>query len=341
MIGPKGRKMLNKIRSVVESGVFSFILFASFVYTYWLFAPRGWGSDPKSLKAVVFISVAHYLTAIFCGYWAGWRSRSDGWIYGIVGYFLFKALTTAFHMHAVLPFPLHIKLLGFIPILTLLMFGGVVGEQRAHYAPASQQGKAIYPVIKRILDTILSLTILLLLAPLMLAVAIGIKLSSPGPIFFHQKRVGVHGRTINVIKFRTMNIGADELVDRLQLLKGQQNDTCQIQDDPRVFSFGKFLRTTSIDELPQLINIAKGDMSLVGPRPLIADELETSDTDNLRRLEVKPGLTGLAQTNGRGNLSSDERLKLDIRYVESQSFFLDLQIMLKTIWQVLMRHGAY
>jgi lipopolysaccharide/colanic/teichoic acid biosynthesis glycosyltransferase len=333
--------MLNKIRAIIESGVFSFILFASFVYIYWFFAPQGWGAAPQSLRAVVFISVAHYLTAIFCGYWAGWRSRADGWIFGIAGYFLFKGLASAFHMHAVLPFPLHIKLLGFIPILTLLMFGGVIGEQRAHYAPASQQGKAIYPLVKRILDIALSSTILLLLAPLMLAVAIGIKISSPGPIFFHQKRVGLHGRTINVIKFRTMQSDADEIIDRLQLLKDQENDTCQIKDDPRVFSFGKFLRTTSMDELPQLINITKGDMSLVGPRPLIAEELEASESDNLQRLEVKPGLTGLAQTNGRGNLSFDERLKLDIVYVESQSFFLDLQIMLKTIWQVLMRHGAY
>ncbi|MBI4733566.1 MAG: sugar transferase [Rubrobacteridae bacterium] len=333
--------MLNKICAIVESGIFSFVLFASFVYTYWLFAPQGWGAAPQSLRAVVFISIAHYLTAIFCGYWAGWRSRADGWIYGIAGYFLFKGLTTVFKMHAVLPFPLHIKLLGFIPILTLLMFGGVIGEQRAHYAPASQQGKALYPLLKRILDIAMSSAILLMLAPLMLAVAIGIKISSPGPIFFHQKRVGLHGRTINVIKFRTMSDDADEVVDRLQLLKDQEADSCQIKDDPRVFAFGKFLRTTSIDELPQLINIARGDMSLVGPRPLVPEELEVSNAENLKRLEVKPGLTGLAQTNGRGNLSVEERLVLDIKYVDNLSLLLDLQIILKTIWQVLMRHGAY
>jgi lipopolysaccharide/colanic/teichoic acid biosynthesis glycosyltransferase len=333
--------MLNKIRAIVESGVFSFILFASFVYTYWFFSPKGWGSNPQSLRAVFFISIAHYLTAIFCGYWAGWRSKADGWIFGILGYALFRELATLFKMHAVLPFPLHIKLLGFIPILTLLMFGGVVGEQRAHYAPASQQGKALYPVIKRILDITVSSISLLLLAPLMLAVAFGIKITSPGPIFFHQKRVGVHGRTINVIKFRTMSADADEIVDRLQLLKNQEDDTCQIKDDPRVFPFGKFLRTTSIDELPQLINIAKGDMSLVGPRPLVSEELEISDADSLKRLEVKPGLTGLAQINGRGNISFVERLELDIEYVNKQSFLFDLQIMLKTISQVLLRHGAY
>jgi lipopolysaccharide/colanic/teichoic acid biosynthesis glycosyltransferase len=333
--------MLNKIRAIIESGIFSFLLFTSFAYTYWLFTPQPWGSPPKSLRAVVFISVAHYLTAIFCGYWAGWRSRSDGWIYGILGYFLFKGLAAAVKMHVVLPFPLHIKLLGFIPILTLLMFGGVIGEQRAHYAPVSQQGKALYPLLKRILDISMSTAILLMLAPIMLAVAFGIKLSSPGPIFFHQKRVGLHGRTINVIKFRTMSDDADELVDRLQLLKDQEEDSCQIKDDPRVFAFGKFLRTTSIDELPQFINIARGDMSLVGPRPLVPEELEISTIDNLKRLEVKPGLTGLAQTNGRGNLSADERLALDIKYVNNLSLTQDLRIIFKTIWQVLMRHGAY
>lgn len=331
--------MLKKIRAVIESGVYSFLLFEGFVLFYdWLF-------EPTDLAAIMLIVGAYYMTAVFCGYWAGWRSRTDGWIYGIAGYILFSLIrieVSAPSVPSLLPYPFYIKMmLGYIPVLTLLMFGGVIGEQRARYAPISQRNKAIYPVIKRILDLVASSAILLMLAPIMLAVAFGIKLTSPGPIFFHQKRVGQHGRIINVIKFRTMREDADELLDRLELLKGQEDQSCQIKDDPRIFPFGKFLRTTSLDELPQLINIARGEMSLVGPRPLVPDELETSDEKVLKRLEVKPGLTGLAQINGRGSLTFDERLELDIQYVDSQSLILDLRIMLATLWQVLSRHGAY
>ncbi|MDI6716071.1 MAG: sugar transferase [Actinomycetota bacterium] len=327
--------MLNKIRAVIESGLLSFILFWSFVIIYRLVL------EPEALVTIVLIIGAHYLTAIFCGYWAGWRSRNDGWLYGILGYVLFRGLAFTFKVHAVLPFPLHIKLAGYIPILTLLMFGGVIGEQRAHYAPISQRNKALYPVIKRILDIIVSITILLLLAPVMLAIAFGIKFSSPGPIFFHQKRIGQHGRIINVIKFRTMSEDADAMVDRLSMLRSQKDQACQIKDDPRVFPFGKFLRTTSLDELPQLINIVKGEMSLVGPRPLVPEEIETSDELTLKRLEVKPGLTGLAQIGGRGNLTFDERMQMDLKYVDNQSLLMDLKILLITIWQVLTRDGAY
>jgi len=329
--------MFTKTRAIVESGVFSFLLFHGFVLLFDKLL------EPKDFVANILLVGAYYLTAIFCGYWAGWRSGTDGWIYGIVGYAFFSVMRiyiSAPDVPALLPYPFYIKLLGYIPVLTLLMFGGVIGEQRAHYAPASQKHMVIYPLVKRVLDFVVSTAVLLMLAPIMFAVAIGIKLASPGPIFFHQKRVGQHGRIINIIKFRTMVPNADHLVDRLELLGEQDGEVCQIQDDPRIFPFGKFLRTTSLDELPQLINITRGEMSLVGPRPLVPEELNTSD-DNLKRLEVKPGLTGLAQINGRGNISSDERLTHDIEYVDNQSFLLDLKIMLQTIWQVLTRRGAY
>ncbi|MCL6471229.1 MAG: sugar transferase [Firmicutes bacterium] len=326
--------MLNKFRSVIESGLLSFLLFWSFVQFYNLFLVR------EAPLTVILIIIAHYITSVFCGYWAGWRSKNDGWLYGIIGYVLFRTLALKFNVHAVLPFPLHIRLLGFIPVLTLLMFGGVIGEQRARYASINQRNQVIYPVIKRILDFVLSTFALLVLGPLMLVIAIGIKLASPGPIFFHQRRIGQHGRLINIIKFRTMNEGADK-INHLQLLKAQNDNACQIKDDPRVFPFGKLLRTTSLDELPQLINVATGEMSLIGPRPLVPEELEVSDGATLKRLEVKPGLTGLAQISGRGNLTPEERLRMDIDYVEKQSFFLDLKIMLITAWRVLTRHGAY
>jgi len=343
--------MLNKIRAIIESGIYSFLLFGGFVFFYnWVLKPDDKTSNTELIAntdpiAIVLIVGAYYMTAVFCGYWAGWRSRTDGWIYGIAGYILFSVIrikVSAPNVPSLLPYPFYIKILiGYIPILTLLMFGGVIGEQRARYAPVSQRNKAIYPVVKRILDIVVSGIILLMLGPIMLAIAIGIKMASPGPIFFHQKRVGQHGRLINVIKFRTMSEDADELVDRLKLLECQEDQACQIKDDPRIFPFGKFMRTTSLDELPQLINIFKGEMSLVGPRPLVPEELETSDPVIRKRLEVKPGLTGLAQTNGRGNLTFDERLQLDIEYVDNQSLFLDLKVMLSTLWQVLTRHGAY
>ncbi|MBE0447866.1 MAG: sugar transferase [Actinobacteria bacterium] len=340
--------MLNKIRAVIESGIFSFLLFWSFVLFYnWLLDlyPPKEGLQPTDPIAIVLLVGAYYLTAVFCGYWAGWRSRTDGWIYGIIGYVLFSTIritVAAPDVRSLLPYPFYIKLLlGYIPVLTLLMFGGIIGEQHAHYAPVSQQNKAMYPVFKRILDLVASSLILLMLAPIMLAIAIRIKLASPGPIFFHQKRVGQHGRIINIIKFRTMSHDADEAVDRLHLLKNQEDKAVQIKEDPRIFAFGKFLRMTSLDELPQFINIAKGEMSLVGPRPLVPEEMETSDAHVLKRLEVKPGLTGLAQVSGRGNLTFDERLQLDIKYVDNQSFLLDLRILLATLWQVHSRDGAY
>ncbi|MHB8840545.1 MAG: sugar transferase [Candidatus Aquicultor sp.] len=334
--------MFNKFRAIIESGILSLGLFWSFALIYQsLLAPAP--KTPPGWEAVAFISIAQYLTAVFCGYWAGWRSRTDGWIWGIIGYLLFKGLASLLHVYALslLPFPLHIKLLGYFPVLTLLMFGGVIGEQRARYAPVSQRHMALYPVLKRILDFFASILALLMLAPIMLMVSFIIKATSSGPTFFHQKRLGQHGRIVNVIKFRTMVQDADDVMDRLQLLKEQEDQSCQIKDDPRVFPFGKFLRTTSLDELPQLINIVRGEMSLVGPRPLVPDELEASDTKTLKRLEVKPGLTGLAQINGRGNLTFEERLDMDLAYVNGQSLWLDLKVVLITIWQVLTRHGAY
>lgn len=329
--------MVTKFRAIVESGVVSFLLFHGFVLLYDRLL------QPTDFIANVLLVGAYYLTAVFCGYWAGWRSGTDGWLFGIIGYAFFSVMRiylSTQYVPALLPYPFYIKLLGYIPVLALLMFGGVIGEQRAHYAPTSQKHMVIYPIIKRMLDFVISAAALLMLAPIMFAVAIGIKLASPGPIFFHQKRVGQHGRIINIIKFRTMVPNADHLLDRLELLNAQDDEVCQIQDDPRIFRFGKFLRTTSLDELPQLINITKGEMSLVGPRPLVPEELQASD-ENLKRLDVKPGLTGLAQVNGRGNISFEERLTHDIEYVDNQSFFLDLKIMLLTIWQVLTRRGAY
>lgn len=184
-----------------------------------------------------------------------------------------------------------------------------------------------YHVLKRAKDLIISLSVLILISPVMLLIALLIKLLSPGPILFLQSRVGRHGHLFKMIKFRTMHVGAKE--------------TVQLKDDPRVFKFGKILRTTSIDELPQLLNVLKGDMSLVGPRPLIKEEIKCCNEYQLDRLTVKPGLSGLSQINGRGDLDFKNRMKMDVEYTKQMSLFLDLTILLKTIFTVLTRRGAY
>lgn len=184
-----------------------------------------------------------------------------------------------------------------------------------------------YHILKRTKDFVVSLAALILISPVMLLIALLIKLLSPGPILFLQTRVGRHGCSFKLIKFRTMHIGAKE--------------TVQLKNDPRVFKFGKILRTTSIDELPQLLNVLKGDMSLVGPRPLIKEEIKCCNEYQLDRLIVKPGLSGLSQINGRGDLDFKNRMKMDVEYTKQMSLFLDLTILLKTIFAVLTRRGAY
>jgi len=328
--------MFGKVRATLESGIISFLLFGSFAIMYDRLP------NQFSMLAIGLIIAAHYLTAVFCGYWAGWRAKTFGWFYGILGYLLSKILTLSLGMHAVLPFSTNLKLIGYIPILMLLIFGSVIGEQNAaHYISVNRREKFLHLTIKRILDIVLSIAILVMLSPIMLAIVISIKLASPGPVFFRQKRVGQHGSLIDIIKFRTMVHNADDIACQFQLIERQQEQTCQIKDDPRVFPFGKFLRTTSLDELPQLISVVKGEMSLVGPRPIVPDELGELNGKALKRLEVKPGLTGLAQVSGRGDLTISKRMEMDLKYIDNQSLYLDIKILLTTVLSVLKRNGAY
>jgi exopolysaccharide biosynthesis polyprenyl glycosylphosphotransferase len=181
---------------------------------------------------------------------------------------------------------------------------------------------------------------LLVLLPLFAAVAVAIKISDPGPVFFRQPRVGREGKTFQVWKFRTMYTDAE---DRLATLQ-DQNETdgllFKIKDDPRVFPVGRFLRASSIDELPQLINVLLGEMSLVGPRPLPADDGDFLG-DVRRRLLVRPGITGLWQVSGRSDLSWDDAVRLDLYYVDNWSITFDLSILWRTVGVVLARKGAY
>jgi exopolysaccharide biosynthesis polyprenyl glycosylphosphotransferase len=195
-------------------------------------------------------------------------------------------------------------------------------------------------LFKTVLDRMAAGIGLLVLAPLFIAVAIAIRVSDRGPVFFRQPRVGREGNTFRVWKFRTMYVDAE---DRLATLQ-DQNETdgllFKIKNDPRVFPVGRFLRASSLDELPQLINVLLGEMSLVGPRPLPADDGDFLG-DVRRRLLVRPGITGLWQVSGRSDLSWDDAVRLDLYYVDNWSLAFDLTILWRTVGVVLARKGAY
>src|SRR3954454_15443994 len=195
-------------------------------------------------------------------------------------------------------------------------------------------------LIKNALDRVLALLGLIVLAPVFLAVAIAIRLSDRGPIFFRQARTGREGRVFRVWKFRTMYVDAEARLAEMDDLNESDGMLFKIRDDPRVFPVGKFLRASSIDELPQLINVLMGEMSLVGPRPLPADDGDFLG-DVRRRLLVRPGMTGLWQVSGRSELSWDDAVRLDLYYVDNWSLAFDLVILWRTIAVVLARKGAY
>lgn len=198
-----------------------------------------------------------------------------------------------------------------------------------------------YMVFKRFVDIIGSVLGLMLLSPLMLMIGFGIKLVSSGPVFFRQKRVGMDGELIDVVKFRTMCVEAEDVLHKLPEFKNRTEPFVQIKNDPRVFSFGQILRKTSLDELPQLLNVLWGQMSLVGPRPLVSCELEHCDYVQVKRLYVKPGLTGLAQINGRNDIPFDDRMSIDLEYVKNRSLWMDAKILFKTVVKVMRQDGAY
>lgn len=214
----------------------------------------------------------------------------------------------------------------------------IEGLPLLHVEEPTLSGPAL--LAKNLMDRIAAGLGLLLLVPLFAVVALAIRISDPGPVFFRQPRVGHEGRTFRVWKFRTMYVDAEERLASLV----DQNETdgllFKIREDPRVFPVGRFLRATSLDELPQLINVLFGEMSLVGPRPLPADDGDFLG-DVRRRLLVRPGITGLWQVSGRSDLSWDEAVRLDLYYVDNWSLAYDLSILWRTIGVVLARKGAY
>jgi exopolysaccharide biosynthesis polyprenyl glycosylphosphotransferase len=202
-------------------------------------------------------------------------------------------------------------------------------------------------MVKRGFDILVSGLLLLLAAPLMLGVALLIKLSSRGPVFYTQKRVGYRGQVFPFFKFRSMHVGNNDAIHREYTKKWITENAAatadgkvhKIVDDPRIFRVGKFIRKYSVDELPQLLNVLRGEMSLIGPRPALPYEVDVYREWHRRRFEAPPGITGLWQVSGRNRLSFEEMIKLDIDYLENWSLLLDLQILWRTVRVVLFEHA--
>jgi exopolysaccharide biosynthesis polyprenyl glycosylphosphotransferase len=195
-------------------------------------------------------------------------------------------------------------------------------------------------LVKRVMDVLLSALLLIALAPLLLVVAVLIKADSPGPVLFTQERIGMNKRRFKLLKFRSMVVDAEAKRASLEALNEMDGPVFKIANDPRITRVGRFLRRTSIDELPQIINVLKGDMSLVGPRPPLASEVDQYAWANRKRISIMPGITCLWQVSGRNDVSFQEWMELDRRYIETWSLWLDLKILLKTIPVVLLGRGA-
>jgi exopolysaccharide biosynthesis polyprenyl glycosylphosphotransferase len=217
----------------------------------------------------------------------------------------------------------------------------VAGLPLIHVARPTYRGAN--RILKKSFDVVGSLLLLILFSPVLIVVAIAIKFTSPGPALFRQDRVGINGKSFRMMKFRSMEVDAEE---RLAKLRGERQDAgndvlFKMRNDPRVTKIGRFIRRYSIDELPQLFNVVIGDMSLVGPRPPLKSEVDLYGDEVRRRLLVKPGMTGLWQVSGRSDLSWDDAVRLDVYYVENWSITGDIVIMWKTTKVVVSCAGAY
>lgn len=201
----------------------------------------------------------------------------------------------------------------------------------------------IYLFIKRAFDIIVSLIVFIILLPLFLVLAILIKIDSKGKVFYMHKRIGKNGKIIYLYKFRSMYSDADERLKEMlkdPKIKEEWEENYKIDNDPRITRVGKILRRTSIDELPQLLNIIKGDMSIVGPRPLVEDEIKKYGKNKEKFLSVTPGLTGWWACNGRSCRTYKDRMKLELYYVDHRSLWLDIKVIFMTVGAVIRGHGA-
>ncbi len=201
--------------------------------------------------------------------------------------------------------------------------------------------KKIYKVVKRIADIIGGIIGLILLSPVFLIIAICIKIDSKGPVIFAHKRIGKKGKEFNMYKFRSMYENAEEMIENFsEEQKTEWQEKFKLENDPRITKVGKFLRKTSLDELPQIVNIIKGDLSIIGPRPIVDEELKKYGKNKEKFLSITPGLTGYWQANGRSNTSYEERMQMELYYIDNQSLLLDIKIFFKTIVSVFKKEGA-
>lgn len=203
---------------------------------------------------------------------------------------------------------------------------------RVEFDNIDENKKRIYEISKRAIDIIGAGSGLLLLSPVIAIVACAVKFTSKGPIFFSQKRVGKNGKIFEMYKFRSMVVNAEELKEKLAHQNEMSGPMFKMKDDPRVTNVGKFIRKTSLDELPQLWNVLKGDMSLVGPRPSLPKEVKQFEEWMYKRLTIKPGLTCYWQVSGRNNIDFEDWMKLDISYVEDRNLWIDIKLIFKTVF---------
>ena len=203
-------------------------------------------------------------------------------------------------------------------------------------------GKNIpYRIVKRTTDITLSAIAMVLLLPVLAIIAIAIKLDSKGPVFFKHTRIGKDGKIIKIYKFRSMVDNAEDLINRFTPEQmNEYKENYKLSNDPRITKVGKFLRKTSLDELPQLINIFKGDLSIIGPRPVVADELKKYGPNIDKFLSVTPGLTGYWAANGRSSTTYEQRMQMELFYVDNLSFKMDAKVFFKTIESVVSGRGA-
>ena len=219
-----------------------------------------------------------------------------------------------------------------------LQSSSVASDGYLHYMSTAY--KPLQYASKRLIDIIASLTALVVLSPLLLVVALLIKLTSPGSVLFRQRRVGLHGTQFDLLKFRSMVVDAEKLGETLRAKNEQTGPVFKMKNDPRITGIGRFIRKYSIDELPQLINILQGTMSIVGPRPALLKEVAQYKSWQRRRLSVRPGLTCYWQVGGRNSIGFDDWMRLDLRYVDNWSLAVDVSLILQTFPAVLAGRGA-
>ena len=218
--------------------------------------------------------------------------------------------------------------------------GGSKGEKDMSMGERNKN-RRFYHLVKRIIDVVLSLFGLVLISPFVVIIAILIKIDSKGPVFFKHHRIGKNGKPFSMYKFRTMKDGAEAMINDFTPEQLEEwNENFKLKDDPRITRIGKFLRKTSLDELPQLVNILRGDMSIVGPRPVIEVELEEYGNDKDEFLSIRPGLTGWWASNGRSEISYPERCSYELYYVRNESFWLDVKVMFLSVFSVFLHKGA-